>query len=182
MIKIKSVKLNKGRTLELKCTEYVKVSSGDATSELGKKCDWLATNDMLDALKALVPHLVHLCEQDGSSDDYEITGFVIGGGDEGEGVTLIGNKKLSTGKVLNLNAPFAEFFGDEYPYAGELYEAIEKCIQEAEEYLNGKSAFKQVEIPFDEEDENTSIAVAEDKPEKKKRRVKTKEKEPVPAA
>ena len=72
--------------------------------------------------------------------DFTVTGFSIGGSGDNEGVTLIGQKKLSTEKILNITTPFEKWEGSEYSFISELADAIESCKHEVEQYLNGKMA------------------------------------------
>lgn len=79
------------------------------------------------------------------------TGYAIGGGDdETAGATVIAKRKLASGKVLNLTAPFTRFEGENgYKYAGKLAEDIEMVAQEAILYLQGKHAPDlQLEMEF----------------------------------
>lgn len=79
------------------------------------------------------------------------TGYVIGGGDdESAGATVIAKRKLASGKILNLSAPFTRFEAENgYKYAGKLAEDIEMVAQEAILYLQGKHAPDlQLEMEF----------------------------------
>ena len=174
-IKIKKVKLTKGRTLEVTLTEFVEVNGVTAQNEVVKKCDYLAHNDFLEALKALAPHMVSICELVCDSEEITVTGFTVSDSGESTGVVLIGSKKLSTEKVLNLVAPFTDFNSEDYPRAYELSEAIDVCIGETEQYLTGKCAIKQTSINFDEDDAETEINIADGTAPKKRGRKKKSE-------
>src|SRR5690606_6818893 len=86
-------------------------------------------DDMRLAFRQLVPHLCLICEEIEDSDDlavamdsinslneesdlatklqsYRVTAFKTSGSGDGEGVTITGQKKLKSGKVVNLNTPF----------------------------------------------------------------------------
>ncbi len=78
-----------------------------------------------------------------------VSGFTIGGSDENEGVTLIGQRALKSGQVLNLVAPFTKWESD-YKYAADLYPEVAVAIQECLEYLKGKYAPNpQLELSLD---------------------------------
>lgn len=161
---IKKAKL-KSRSLEVELDEKIQIEESTITNEVIKKCVSLAHDDLLAALDNLKKHMVKICdfkkselittqtieEFDGDLlPDYTITGFSIGGNEDSEGVTLIGNRKFDNGKVLNIVTPFTKYDADEYEFALELAADIQRCVYEVEEYLNGKCAAKQLEIPFDD--------------------------------
>lgn len=84
-------------------------------------------------------------------DQYEVTGFVLTGYDESEGVMLIGKRTLASGKNLNLNSPIVKWDDDDnYDHVAELRLNIEGAIYEVDQYLfSGKRApEKQPELPF----------------------------------
>ncbi len=161
---IKKAKI-KGMTLEVEMEEIIfPENASPITNDVTKKSDQLIHEDLRGAFDKLRPHLISICEQKGATeidkyglDDlnnsfcepYSITGFVIGGSDENEGVTLIGQRRISLG-TLNLISPFTKYNGD-YCYGDELAETIHACVSEVELYLfEGKCAVKQMELPFDE--------------------------------
>ena len=175
MDKIKKASLKKGRTLEITLTEIITVDQGTVENEVVKKCQYLAHIDLINCFEKLHPHLKDICEMDGSAEDFHVSGFTLADGAEGDGVILTGSKKLSTGKVLNLNTPVVEFFDGDYAASGELDTAIDNCIDEVKEYLNGKCAVKQIELNFDESDENSEINIAEGSAPKKRSKKKKQE-------
>lgn len=171
-IKIKKVKLAKGRTLEATLTEYVLVNEISAQNEVVKKCDYLVHNDLLQAFEKLVPHMINICELACEKEEVKITGFTLAEGADGDGVVLVGQKTLSTGKILNLVSPLTEYYG-EYLLGEELSEAIENCLHEVELYLNeGKSAIKQTALNFDEDDATAEINIGTEEPKKRGRKKK----------
>jgi hypothetical protein len=145
------------------------------------KCDQLYHPDLKRVFDKLIPHLIVICDQkeailiedlenidgdvlyfdgDSSNEDsknqrYIVTQFSISGSGESEGISLVGYKKIGE-KVLNLNAPFTKY-EDDYRFSEELALTIQSCIHEVEEYLNGKYAIKQLEIPEDEIDPDTEF-------------------------
>lgn len=90
----------------------------------------LVTSDLINAFKALVPHLAFLCEQkEAAGTDFledlpdnigsilEVSGYTLGGDGDSRGVTLTGKRFLKSNKVLNLNAPFTKFADENENYA-----------------------------------------------------------------
>ena len=128
---------------------------------------WKPHVDFTNALNRLNVHLALICEQ---IDDYpdseqekkflekfKVTGISIGGEDEHEGITIVGQRKVRGGRVLNLVTPFqkwenGEFDEDPYPYTQELLSDFSVLEQEANEYLGGKrTPSTQMEMDFDEQ-------------------------------
>jgi hypothetical protein len=150
------------------------------SNEVSKKCSQIVHVDMKKALDRLRLHLVMVCEQpeavlvDFESihqidleefNNYVVTGYSIGGNDESAGVTIIGQKLLKSGSVLNLISPFIKFEdSDAYLFAGELYSDIQSCNYEVEEYLFAeKWGIKQQEFDFDvpEELQGAEVTVSD---------------------
>lgn len=145
-----------------------KETAGDEINSVNKDCGAVIHKDLLAALNKLKVHLVVLTEQPEASkvtlstindfdltqlDNYTITGYVVGGTDEHSGVTIIGQKLLKSGKVLNLISPFTKY-EDEYDFSEELGQDIEMCNYEVKEYLfNDKFGIKQQEMDFDKPQE-----------------------------
>lgn len=170
--KIKSAKLAKGRTLEVNYVKVVRVDAGTVENKISEKCEYLAHNDLIESFKKLDNHLIAVCEESGMPEDFRVAGFTICDGNEGEGVVLTGSRKLSTGKNLNLVSPMVEYYGDDYIEGQELQVDIQLCIDEVQSYLDGKCAIKQIEIDFNEEDENSTINIADGTEPKRKGRKK----------
>ena len=129
--------------------------------------------DLTNAFKALHVHLALICEQMSENNgivsikkkssseilssmrtlemvnQHSVTGFSIGGEDEHEGVTLIGQRKLTSGDVLNLISPFKKWSSD-YKHASDLEVEMQVVLQECLEYLHGKHAPNpQLELELD---------------------------------
>jgi hypothetical protein len=147
------------------------------SNNVTKKCSQIVHADLKKALDRLKIHMVIVCEQkeaeellselhrDDSDEamkyfeefdterlaNYLVTGFSIGGSDENQGVTLIGQKLLASGQVLNLISPFVKYEdNDGYEFAAELSSDIEAACYEVEQYLFGeKWGIKQAQIDFD---------------------------------
>ena len=170
-MEITKAKVTKDNTLVATYTD----ETGTITVE-GKN---LVTNDLINAFKALVPHMAFLCEQkeadgkefledmpDNIDSILEVTGYTVGGDGDSRGVILTGKRFLKSNKVLNLNAPFTKFTDDSenYRFQFELEQAIEACDYEVNEYLfNKKWKVVQQELPF--EDEQITDVVADQVPE-----------------
>lgn len=159
---IKKAKLKDG-CLIVELVEWFKDES--ISNEVVKTCGSLIHQDLQDAFNGLKLHLVKICDLKFAEvidrheigdfdmtllDEYNITGFSIGGNNENEGVTIIGNKKLRSGKVLNICAPFTKFQDEFMPYELETFlrESVDNCIYEVECYLKGKTAIIQTEMDF----------------------------------
>lgn len=135
----------------------------------------LVTNDLINAFKALVPHMTFLCElKEADGKDFledipknidsivEVTGYTVGGDGDSRGVTITGKRFLKSNKVLNLNAPFTKFAdeNEDYKFQFELEQAIESCSYEVNEYIfNKKWKVVQQELPFVD---NTVMEVSAD--------------------
>lgn len=160
--RINKAKINgKDNTLEVEYTFY----TADGIIHHSKESsDGQVHKDLLQAFASLVPHMMNIADQKGSPTDpcdnipetkeYLVTGFVVVPGDE-EGVMLIGQKLLSSGKAVNLITPLTKS-GDSYGFMDELFESIESCRYESEMYLGGKFAAKQTHMEFPDE-----VAVAQ---------------------
>jgi len=170
------------------------------TNDVSKKCNQIIHPDLKAAFDALIPFLITITEQPeetlfnaGNIDSatifseedklkiekYVVTGYSKGGSDESAGITLIGQKILQTGKVLNLCSPFVQFEDespDAYSYGNQLSSAIDICDHEIAEYLfEGKAGIKQETLDFDvPEEANLEKIAAElgEKPQKKTRKRK----------
>lgn len=118
--------------------------------------------DLLHALSRLVPHLCLLTEQLAETSDYwpddaeelpalfdtfRVTGFSLAR--HQGGATLIGQRELTGGRVLNLTTPY-QSFDDElatYPYAGLLETTLATVLTEVEAALRGKCTdFRQLDL------------------------------------
>lgn len=120
--------------------------------------------DLSRALGRLVPHLCLLCEQLAETEDYwqaatsgdelpelfslfTVTGLSMG--KQQGGVTLIGQRKLTGDKVLNLTSPYVSFDDEQeaaYRYAGRLETAVLDALDEVEAALRGKCSIRQLDL------------------------------------
>lgn len=176
-----------------RCEVTYKESFNEAnyTNEVSKKSSQIVHADMRKAYSRLILHLIVACEQPEAGqindeniheldleqfNNYVVTGYSIGGSDENSGVTIIGQKLLKSGQVLNLISPFIKFEDLEaYPLAGELFNDVAGCNYEVEEYLfNGKWGIKQEEIDFDAPAESDFSVTVSDSSDKKGKKIKLK--------
>ncbi len=164
---IKKAKITNQSTLEVTLIEY---AENDVTNEVVKKCGNLVHEDMRLAFKALSGHMAMLCdlkesvgldlsdpEHAATLDKIYVTSFSVGGNDDNEGVCLVGGKKLASGKVLNLVAPFQKYEDEEYKLSYALEEDVNLCIKEVEAYLyDNKCAVRQLDLFDDAEGESVA--------------------------
>ena len=113
--------------------------------------------DLLHYFRRLVPHLCLLTEQlretpdfwpddeaeplPAHFDNFTVTGLSLSNG--GAGVSLIGQRRLSGGKVLNLISPYVAYEAEtdtQYAYVGLLESAVLDALTEVELALRGKCA------------------------------------------
>ncbi|NDV81304.1 hypothetical protein [Bacteroides sp. 51] len=182
-----------------RCAVSFKENYRDAnyTNKVDKECDQIIHNDMRIAFSMLVPFLITITEQAESGlfnsgnigEDlneelqekiaaYSVTGYVHGGTDESAGVSIIGQKLLKTGQVLNVIAPFTKFEDENYPYGSELLQVIERCDYEVAEYLfNGKFGIKQAQLDFDTDAPADADIDGVSMPAEKKRKKRASKKE-----
>ena len=172
----------KDSKLEVTYEEYF--SEENYSNTIDKKCAQIIHVDLQTSLDRLKPHIACICEMPEASritniydcdladfDNYVVTGYSHGGSDESAGATIVGQKLLKSGKVLNLVTPFIQFEDtDAYYFAGELSADIEACDQEVKEYLfNEKWGIKQLSLDFDEP-EGTTVKVIEPKKRGRKKK------------
>lgn len=156
-------------------------------NDITKACQQFVHGDLKYALDLLKPHVAAICEMpeakhinvaDPSEADlsdtlknYIITGYSKGGSDESAGVTIIAQKILTTGKILNLTVPFMQFVdetGDGYKYGSELQEVIGRCDYEVDAYLfEDKWGIRQEAFDFDAPTESGITGLEGDIPKKK---------------
>lgn len=176
----------KDSKLEVFYEEYFAEENYSNTIE--KKCAQIVHADLKESFDRLRVHVVCICEQPEAEkvraqgifdydpellNNYVVTGYMHGGSDESAGVTIIAQKLLKSGKVLNLIAPFTQFEdSDTYEFAGELYADIASCDHEVEQYVfHDKWGIKQLDFDFDAPEE-AFINSAEERPKKKGRKKK----------
>ena len=118
--------------------------------------------DFTHALSRLVPHLCLLAEQLTETPDFwpdeseelptlfeafTVTGFSMGR--HQSGVTLIGQRELTGGRVLNLTTPYQSFDDEHgsYPYTGLLETTLATALTEVEAALRGKCTdYRQLDL------------------------------------
>lgn len=118
--------------------------------------------DLTHTLSRLVPHLCLLTEQLTETPDFwpdeaedlparfeffSVTGFSMGKNQGG--VTLIGQRQLAGGRVLNLTTPYQSFDDEQnsYAYAGLLETTLATALIEVEAALRGKcTEYRQLDL------------------------------------
>ena len=118
--------------------------------------------DLTHALSRLVPHLCLLAEQLTETPDFwpdeseelpalfepfTVTGFSMGR--HQSGVTLIGQRELAGGRMLNLTTPYQSFDDEQasYPYTGLLETTLAVALVEVEAALRGKCTdYRQLDL------------------------------------
>ncbi len=128
--------------------------------------------DLTHALSRLVPHLCLLAEQLTETSDFwpdeseelpvlfepfTVTGFSMGR--HQSGVTLIGQRELTGGRVLNLTSPYQSFDDEHgsYPYTGLLETTLATALAEVEAALRGKCTdYRQLDL-FEEPTTTTPV-------------------------
>lgn len=140
-VKIKKAKIVDSLFLE---GEYTENLPGHSKMNQKFSCTVPVHDDLKESFKKLHRHLAILCDEIPTPkkrdfpgieiNDFEATGFSIGGRDENEGVTISGSKEGKFGTV-NLNSPFKKFSDTEYPFIADLGADITHCIHEVEQYL-----------------------------------------------
>jgi hypothetical protein len=148
--------------LEVIYEEYF--SEENYSNTIDKKCAQVIHADFQESLDRLKPHLACICEMpEGNSifdiykcnledfKNYIVTGYSHGGSAESTGITIVGQKLLKSGKVLNLITPFIQFEDTEvYRFANDLSADIDACDHEVKEYLfDEKWGVKQLSLDFD---------------------------------
>lgn len=171
VISIKRAKIIEGVHLELEYTETEPDGDASISTDIKSLCRRRVHHDLLDAFERLKVHLAFLSEQVDIQDTddltnpeifndprflkFHVTSFSLGGDIDSAGVTITGQRKLKSKKVLNLNSPFTQFEAmegkdEQYEFLHELYRDVMNCVGEVEEYLRGKHAPNpQLEIELD---------------------------------
>lgn len=159
-----------------RCNVEFEESTAADLNKCKKECGAIIHNDLLAALSKLKTHLVVLTEQPEADNvtksnidefdlsllaNYTITGYSLSGSDEDAGATIIGQKLLKSGSVLNLTSPLTKYT-DDYDYAEQLGIDIESCNYEVKEYVfNNKFGVKQETFDFDKPEE-ANIEISND--------------------
>jgi|SRR6476661_891665 len=160
IITIQKVKV---KDLHLTC-EFTEQRTPDAPPRaFALTCAEQVHLDLTHVLSRLVPHLCLLTEQLTETPDFwpdeaeelparfeafTVTGFSIGKGQGG--VTLVGQRTLTGGKVLNLTSPYVNYADETdaaYPYAPLLETEVGEVLAEVEAALRGKcTEYRQLDL------------------------------------
>lgn len=149
----------------------------DTTNTVNIKSGLLVHDDLRNAFKKLYPHLAVICEEvdkhkiddidtveefdhtahkEGSIEHklshFTVSAFKISGTGENEGVSLTGEKRLSTGEHVGLVTPKITWDDSSYLFVNELRIAVGEVISEVELYMEGKCAPQLVQQEMEFED------------------------------
>ena len=160
-IRIAKAKITKDNTLEV---VYKQTTSQGTEHELIMKGSPTVHVDLHNAFSSLIPHFAKLADtkeadrfEDPSNCDpklllaLEVTGFSTSDGEK-EGVTISGNRKIGTGKQVNMNTPHTAYNDDmdQYKYIDDLRAAIDGCCEECILYIQSeKYSEKQLDLGID---------------------------------
>ena len=152
-LEIKKIKLKSDFCLELEYSESITKLLGEekqtVTSDITATYRYPVHEDLKKSLEALVPFVAHICEQIEHLTDepsflksVTVTGISLGGSDEHSGVTIVAQRKLKNGKVLNLISPFTKFDPEnsDYNHCVDLDNHCQIVVDEVNLYLGGKHA------------------------------------------
>lgn len=163
-------------------------TAGDKVSRKGAA---VIHEDMKLAFQVLNPHLAAICEEievypaldlrkiqkydslihkEGSLEHkvshFSVTGFKVLGSGDNEAVSLVGEKRLSTGDSVGLTTPNIKWEDSTYLFIPELKAAVNNCILEVEEYMNGKAAPKaeqaSIQFPGEGEEEEEPVTAEQE--------------------
>lgn len=152
--------------------EYDETEIGVRVTNHKCKSDAPIHDDLRDAFKALTPHLAMISEMKKKPDlvkdldqktvseellkKYRVKGFIVEFKKGATFITLLGEKKLSNGRIISFSTPPTDRGTDEdaYEFFDTLVELVEYCQEEILEYMNGKQAEQmQTELFGDEADD-----------------------------
>lgn len=184
-VKFKKISLNL-RELTVDYDEMTNDENGIiVTNQVKKKCEQICHDDLLAAVRRLVPHFAILSEVrtlpepylDGSQpfdetalnkvfgDTCRVSGLSINYSSDAETV-IISGLKFTRHSCVCFNAPQVTNTDSQYPYVAELFEAVEHVKSEVFAYLfEGKCAFRQAEL-FDDSLDATNPGSIEGEAEK----------------
>lgn len=161
-INIKQAVIKKDR---LNAVYNERFSEANYTDKVTKNCDQIIHTDLKDIFNRLKLHLVVLCEQPEAEkinkesfsspgfaetlSNYIITGYSNDSNDGVNGITIMGEKLLQSGKVVDLKI-FVPFADEQYPFADELQIDAAACDGEVNAYLfEEKWGVRQERLDFE---------------------------------
>jgi len=81
---------------------------------------------------------------------FSVTGFSVSGKNENEGLKLNGTKWVTVGGTMDCDTPKISISSG-WKFRKELFEVVEVCKNEVEQYMNGKYAAVQLSLDMPEE-------------------------------
>lgn len=135
----------------------------DAMQKLAKHVAIMADTSESVKIKDLLEMGVPFSEMEAGLEDIKVTGIVITGEDQPEGVVIIAQKKIGP-KVLNLCTPNMKFEEEAfYRWMEDLMIDIHGIESEAHAYVfEDKYALAQLEMDFDDPEGNDEIMESEE--------------------
>jgi hypothetical protein len=100
-------------------------------------CEEITESLCREAINDFKKGVVHMDDETDPLRKYTVIGFTLG--KDSEGVTIIGSKRLESGKSININTPFMKW-DDDYAFGSELIAAVDLLKSEVYEYIEGKRA------------------------------------------
>jgi hypothetical protein len=101
-------------------------------------CEEITESVCREAINDFKQGVVHMDDETDPLRKYTVIGFTLG--KDSEGVTIIGSKRLDSGKSININTPFQKWDDSDYPFMSELLENVDLLKSEVYEYIEGKRA------------------------------------------
>jgi hypothetical protein len=165
-MEIKKVKLRDGMFAYVEYSQ----TAGEANDQFQRTCNNPVHNDFKEKLQhlavhaALITELIDPSKVKGDVEKFQhpilekiIVKSISLGGDEGEGLTISFERKLSTGKILNLNTPFTKYYEDTrgYRFGDDLQLAVNDFIEEVEAYLKGDKYGEGTQLSLGLNDNNS---------------------------
>ena len=163
--KIKKAKLDYNtRYLDVEFDEIDDEGNVDHNKRESEGRRRMVHDDLIAVFNALSLHLAAQCEQylmpellqsKAYQEKFVLTGYVLGGKDEHEGVTLLGHRKLDGGMLLHLVAPFTKFHPDHtgYSYVKELEILLQQAFREIDQYLSRTKFAPEPQLEIFNDDE-----------------------------
>ncbi len=145
---------------------YIHNLGNNTSNKMGVESEVPVHEDYYNAFRALDVHLALICEEvepRGFSieelkatkktadkiEKFSVKSFSLEGNEDDPKVVLRGTKQLKNGALLKLETPKTKL-DRSYSFSHELSEALDICVLETEEYMNGKRApEQQIEMDFE---------------------------------
>lgn len=150
----KDVEIKSASIKDALCNYSYELLTGKTAGDIiNRKGNHIIHEDLENAFKNLHVFLAHLDDaftgndnstdldtlrQEPETDNYFVLGFKITGVEENKSVVLVGGKAVDNG-AISFSAPKIKLEGN-YLYLSQLQEALNKCLNQVEAYMLGKTA------------------------------------------